>query len=1049
METINSNRKTIKLLISMFVFILITGNVLGQSSKVTGKVTDEKDEPLIGVSVKVKDTQSGAVTDLNGVFSVEIPQSINYLVFSMIGYETKEVSLDGKRFLNIVLKEQVSELKDVVVIGYGTAAKKDLTGAVGVVRGEELSKMPVGSIANILQGKTPGVSVSASSGTPGAPAIVRIRGIASINGSNAPLYIVDGLPQNNIDYLNPSDIETVVIHKDASVAAIYGARGANGIIMITTKAGERKEKINVNYDSYMGMQAPWKRPYMLSAREFIEYKNRASEAVRQPKLTEFSTPDNIASVMDFVTKNSGPEGTDWWKAITNYQAFIQSHNISISGGSKKFNFLSSLSYLTEEGIVKGSEYERLSWRNNLNADLSKKIKLALNLGVINESRQVVDENNPFTGTIFTAMAADPITPIFRSNLVDVPLFYNNIYNGYELNNLYSHYTGIMYSNKRNPVAQIERMRQSKYESFGIKGGGNLEIQLFNPLKFNSRLGFDIIYGRTDGFQPSYTISPSDYNTNNIVINNSSLSRYLVVENTLTFDKKFGDFKVGALAGTSAESTYVSSVNASIEGIPNNDPEMRILNAGTINPLVSGYPYTNTLLSFFGRLSLDFQGKYLFSANLRRDGSSRFAKEKRWGTFPAVSAAWRFSSENFMQSFSSWMSDAKLRVSYGVIGNQDISGGAYLSTYGSSIYDRYVFGSPENSVLGGGRQLVGNKNIQWETSKQFDVGLDVNLFDGKVEITADYFDKRIENMLMIVPLNTTLGYPNFPYTNAGSMTNRGWEFSIGYHERKGVFRYSLTGNISSYRNKVLHIGSGDAIYGISYQPDFHLTKTEVGMPVGYFYGYVTNGIFQNAQQVEDGPQRYLSTPGDIRYKDLVFDDIINEDDRTFIGNPWPDFVYGLTFNCSYKHFDFSAFLQGSQGNDVLNIKMYDLGSGNGYLNAPKGFLEKAWNGEGSTDRYHKISQNQGLNNMISDYFVEDGSYMRIKNLQLGYEFTGSLLKTKSISMLRLYLSIQNALTLTRYSGLDPEIGSPDPKLAGIDQGFYPQARIYTIGLNIKL
>jgi TonB-linked SusC/RagA family outer membrane protein len=630
----------------MLIFTLIVGSVFAQTTKITGKITDEKGEPLLGVTVVIKETSKGAISDLNGYFAIEANNN-DILIFSMIGYTTEEVRLNGNRFLNIVLKEKVTELQNIVVIGYGTSAKKDLTGAVSVIKGDELSKMPVGSVANILQGKTPGVSVSSSSGTPGAPAVVRIRGISSINGSNTPLYIVDGLPQNNIDYLNPSDIETVVVHKDASVAAIYGARGANGIIMITTKSGGSKEKINVNYDSYVGIQAPWKRPYMLSAREFIEYKNLSYANAGLPTLTEFSTPENIASVMNFVTKNSGPKGTDWWKEITNYQALLQNHNISISGGSKKVNILSSLAYLTEEGIVKGSEYQRLSWRNNLNAEISDRIKFTAIFGIVNENRKVIDENNPATGTIFSAMTADPITPVFRNNLVDVPLFYNNIYNGYDRSNIYSHYAGIMYSNKRNPVAQIERMRQSKYGTFSLKSGGNLEIILIDALKFNSRFGLDMAMGQTEGFQPYYTISPSDYSSTNTVISNSSTTRYIVFENTLNYDKKIGEYKFGALIGTSAESTHSSSVNASIQGIVNNNPEMRILNAGTINPSVSGYPYSNALLSYFGRLTADYRNKYLLAFNLRRDGSSRFAKENRWGTFPSVSAAWRFSSENFM------------------------------------------------------------------------------------------------------------------------------------------------------------------------------------------------------------------------------------------------------------------------------------------------------------------------------------------------------------------------------------------------------------------
>ncbi|MCD8042681.1 MAG: TonB-dependent receptor [Tannerellaceae bacterium] len=1032
---------------SILLMLLITIPAFSQQVKITGKVTEPNGDPLPGASVLIKGTQIGIISGLDGEFSLESPNETNVVLVSMIGFAPQEITVNGSRFLEIKLEEKFTEIEDVVVIGYGTAAKKDLTGAVGIVKGEELNKMSVTSVSGVLQGKAAGVTVSSSSGTPGAPGVVRIRGIGSVTGSSSPLYVVDGLPQNDIDYLNPNDIESVVVHKDASVAAIYGSRGSNGIIIVTTKSGAKNTRMSVSYDGYLGVQAPWKRPHMLSASEFIDYKNMAADNANAPRLTEFSTQENIDAVLNFVAKNSGAKGTDWWNEIVNNQAFVQNHSISVNGGSETVGMLSSLSYLGQDGIVKGSEYERISWRNNINANVSKRVTLASNFGLIYEKRRVIDENNPYTGTIFSAMAADPITPVFRNNLQDLPLFMNNIYNGYEPDNLYSQYSGLLYSNKRNPVGQIERMRQSKYETLSVKGGLDLGIRIFDFLKFNSRAGIDLVRANTDGFQPRYTLNSYDYSIENKVINEAYQSNYFVTENTLTYDQQFDKLKIGALVGTSAESTSVSSFMASIEGIVTNDPDMRIMNAGTINPAVSGYPYSNTMASFFGRVTVDYDNKYLLAANLRRDGSSKFAKEHRWGTFPSVSAAWRFSAENFMAYTHHWLEDAKLRVSYGHIGNQNIGGGAYMSTYGSTIYDWYMFGDEYTGSLGGGRLFIGNPVLKWETSKQFDLGLDLNLLNGKIEFTADYFSKKIDNMLMTEPQPTTLGFPNFPYANVGSMVNKGWEFAVTYNKNQGDFRFNVSGNISAYRNKVTSLGNGDAIYGTAYL-DNVLTKTEVGQPIGYFYGYVTNGIFQNAQQVEGSPQREVSTPGDIRFKDLNGDDFIDAEDRTRIGNPWPDFVYGLTFNASWKNFDFSMFIQGSQGNDVMNIMLYDLESGTGYLNASKGFLERAWNGEGSTDRYHKISQNQGLNNNVSDYFVEDGSYMRIKNIQLGYNFANRFLKTKGISLLRFYVSAQNLLTLTKYSGLDPEIGSTNATLMGIDQGFYPQARIFSAGLNIK-
>lgn len=1019
-----------------------------QDMAITGKVVDSKGEPVIGAAVMLSGKSATGVTaDLDGAFTIPVSKAVNVLVASMIGYETETVEAKAGQHVVIVMEEEAYELEGVVFTGYGTISKKDMTGAVGVIGGKELQAMPVTSVNNVLQGKVPGLTVTSTSGTPGAGSVARIRGIGSITGSTTPLYIVDGLPQDGIDYLNPNDIESITVHKDASVAAIYGSRGSNGIIVVTTKNGSYGERMEVSYDGYAAWQNPWKRPYMLNAEEYIQYKNLAADNAGQERIPAFATQENIDAVLDFVRKNSGPEGTDWWNEIINRNAFMHSHNLSVSGGSKNISLMSSLAYTDQDGIVKGSDYSRISWRNNFNFKICDRVTLTANLGIIDEKRHLIDENNPATGTIFSAMGADPITPVFRNNLVDVPALLNQIYDGYEPDNIYSQYAGILFSNKRNPVAQIERMRQSIYEYLYIKGGANLEIKFFDFLKFTSRFSMDMSRNTTDGFQPKYSLNSNDYSNNNKVVANSSRSEYYVWEQLLNYDQSFGKFKIGAMLGTSAEVTEVSSVNASIEGFPSNDKDMAILNAGTENAIVSGYPYSNALVSVFGRVSLDYAGRYLLAANLRYDGSSKFASGHKWGLFPSVSAAWRFSDEKFLRPAHRWLSDGKIRVSYGHIGNQNISGGAYMSTYGSTIYDRYNFGSPDNAAIGAGITSVGNPVLMWETSKQFDVGLDMSFLNNSLDLVVDYYIKDIENMLMQEPQPTTLGLPTFPYANVGSMRNEGWEFGLTYRKSIGEWFLTASANISTYKNTVTSLGNGDAIYGSAYNNNV-ITKTEVGKPVGYFYGYVTNGIFQNKEQVEGSAQRETAQPGDIRFKDLDQNDILDDQDRTMIGSPWPDFVYGLTLGLAWKGFDLNMFLQGSQGNDIMNMTLYDFESGTGYMNARAGFLERAWNGEGSTDRYHRISADQGQNLLISDYFLEDGSYMRIKNLQIGYDFCNRLIKSKYISRCRLYFSVQNLLTLTRYSGLDPEIGSANATLNGIDQGFYPQARVWTVGLNLK-
>lgn len=1016
---------------------------------ISGKVVDESGEPLAGAVVMINGDSSSAVgTDIDGKFSIAATSGKNVLTVSMIGFRTASVDAVPGQNIEIVAQQDSYELEGVVFTGYSAIAKKDMTGAVGVVGGKELKAMPVTSVNDVLQGKVAGLTITSTSGTPGAGSVARIRGIGSITGSTSPLYIVDGLPQNGIDYLNPNDIESIAVHKDASVAAIYGSRGANGIIVVTTKNGQNSERMSVAYDGYAAWQSPWKRPYMLNAEQYIQYKNLAADNAGQERIPAFATQERIDAVLNFVRKNTGENGTDWWNEIINRNAFMQNHNVSLSGGSKNVGIMSSLAYTGQDGIVKGTMYQRISWRNNFNAKISKRISLKGNFSIINEKRHLADENNPFTGTIFTAMGADPITPVFRNNLVDVPALLSQIMDGYEAGNLYSQYSGILFSNKRNPVAQIQRMRQSTYDYLYIMGGADLEIKFCDFLKFDSRFGMNLSRSAVDGFQPKYRLNANDYTNESSVTANTSRSDYYVWEQLLSYEQSAGKFKWGALLGTSAELTNGSFVDASVEGLPDNNPDMAVMAAGTINAKVGGYPYSSSLLSFFGGVNFDYGSKYLVSANLRYDGSSKFAKGHKWGLFPSVSAAWRFSGEEFMKSAGSWLSDGKIRASYGHIGNQNIGGGAYMSTWGSTIYDRYNFGSPSTAVIGAGVTSVGNPELMWETSRQFDVGLDLSFFNNSLDFVVDYFVKNIDNMLMQEPQPTTLGLISYPYANVGSMKNEGWEFGINYRKGFGDWFLTASANISTYRNKVKSLGNGDAIYGYAYNKNV-VTKTEVGKPVGYFYGYVTNGIFQNAEQVEGSPQRETAVPGDVRYKDLNNDDVIDDKDRTMIGSPWPDFVYGITLGAAWKGFDFNLFIQGSQGNDVMNMTLLDFESGTGYMNARSDYLSRAWSGEGSTDRYHRISARQEGNLLVSDYFLEDGSYARIKNVQLGYDFCNRVIKkNKIISQCRLYLSAQNLFTFTNYSGLDPEIGSSNATVNGIDSGFYPQARVWTVGLNLK-
>jgi TonB-linked SusC/RagA family outer membrane protein len=1048
---------------AFFLFLVLGSSFTALSQQpltVRGKTMDDKGSPLSGVSIIVKGSSRATVSDDRGIFEIVVAQVPAVLLSTNVGYQSVETVINGASEITITLKAVSAQLNDVVVIGYGTQRRVDVTGAIGSVTSKDIRNLPVRSAQEALQGKVAGVQVTQSSGSPGSLGVVRIRGVGSINGSGEPLYVVDGLPQSSVSWLNPNDIQSMDVLKDASAAAIYGSRASNGVVMITTKKGSLNDDMHVTFDSYTGIQSAWKRPHMLDASEFIEYKTRAAAAAGTTASlpVELTTPAGIDQVLQFVKDNTGSTaGTDWWKQVVNSNALSQSYNIGVSGGNKKLSLGSTLGYMKQQGLVSGSDYTRISWHNNMDMVVSSRIRFSSNFNVVYEKRRNIDENNPYTGTIFNAMVSDPITPVYRDHLTNVPAFYNRIMTGYEADNPFSKYAGVLYSNKNNPVAQIERMRQSQYSSLGLKGGAALDVKIIDPLSFRSSFGADLSGGLSQGFLPSYYLTAFDQAAANTVSNADSYVNYFAWTNTLTFDKTWNDHHLTVLGGVSAELTKGLTNTASRQGIPNNNEDQRIIDAATGNQTVTGRTYSSSLNSYFGRVNYVFANKYIIAGTIRRDGTSNFGNGHKWGTFPSVSAAWRLTQESFIKNAGlDWLDDAKLRGSYGLIGNQNVLAGSYLSTYGRTGY--YYFGDASTAVMTGGRTAVGTADLQWETSKQTDLGLDLSLLKGRWVISADYFNKKVEQLLLIVPLPSTLGYPNSPYSNAGTMQNRGWELSVTNNNNIGELKVGVTANISFVRNKVLSLGGGQAVGGYAHLNEL-MTRTEEGQPVGYYFGYQTDGIFQTQADVDKSPQKGLSTPGDLRFKDINgtdaagnvtkgADGILNDADRTKIGNPWPKYTYGLTLNLSYRQFDLSAFFQGIQGNDVMDILRYDTESGTGYYNAPKGFLQKAWNGEGTSNTNYKISTNAGLNTKISSHFVENGSYMRLKNIQLGYNFPEALLKTMHIPSLRFYVAAQNLFTVTKYTGLDPEIGSTDPKLMGIDQGYYPQTRSFMLGLNVK-
>ena len=785
--------------------------------RLTGQVIGQDGEPLIGVNVVVKGTTIGSMTDMDGRYVLENVPSNAIVEFSYIGYLQQSINVGNKSSLDITLAEDTQKLDEVVVVGYGSFKKSDLTGAISQIKGEEISALPLRSASDALQGKVAGVTITANSGSPGSLGDVRIRGVGTLSQyGNNPLYVVDGMPQSDIGWLNPRDIENIEVLKDASAQAIYGSRAANGVVLVTTKRGASGDsyRSNIEFDMNIGFQEASKEYDLLDAEGFMEYKNRAYAAAGKELIEDFATPEKREAILSFLDKNGGREGTNWWNAINRKpsEAINQTYNLAFSGGMNKLRYRSSFSYMNHKGILKGSDYERLSGRLNVDTEVTKWLNLSANVNVIYQSRRNVQENDSYNATAFIAAAADPITPIYRDNLVDVPDFLKDrIYNGYEPTNPWSRYTGVLYSNKQNSLAQVERSAQNKWHGIATKSNITGEFKLFPFLTFKSSIAVDLKREQSDGFTPKYYLDGDEYSSYATVSRNIYNTDYWVFDNYLTYTDKFGDHSVSVMAGTSAEKERYEEIAASKQGLANNDSNLQILNAGTINPGASGYYNINTLNSYFGRAFYSYDNRYMITANIRWDGSSKFGAGNRWGFFPSVSGGWNFSEEHFLESTKSWLSQGKLRAGWGEIGNQTIPSGAYLSQYSngnpSMWYAQYYMLGSGNPVLFASRSQVGNPNLKWETTRQLDLGLDLAFFNGALRATFDYYSRDTKDMLVQVPSPAGLGFPNTPWVNAGSISNKGFEVSIGYDGQIGQdFTYHLNGNVSTYKNKIKDLGS---------------------------------------------------------------------------------------------------------------------------------------------------------------------------------------------------------------------------------------------------
>ncbi|WP_165903782.1 SusC/RagA family TonB-linked outer membrane protein [Hymenobacter gummosus] len=986
---------------------------------VSGRVTQSDGAPMPGVTVIVKGTSLGTSTNADGVFALNVPDG-STLVISSVGYIKQEVTVAGPTSgLTVKLEEDLQALSEVVVVGYGTQERGSVTGAVSSVSAEAVKAQPIADAAQALQGRVAGVTVTAGGGDPGGAAgtAVRIRGLTSA-GNNAPLYVVDGFPlpsdqgENQLNAISPNDIESIDVLKDASATAIYGLRAANGVVIITTKRG-KAGKTNINFEAYRGVQQVWRKLDMLNAEEYAVINNENRLAAGQPIVVDkLRDPAALG------------EGTNWQDLIFR-RAAIQNYSLSAQGGSEKARYAVSGTYFQQDGTIVGSHFERFTVRANGDLQLGRMLKVGNNISLTHLNDRRVDAGGSEFGVISFASQIPATIPAYRPDGTWYePL--GNVDNFVE----------------ENPLA-VALIDNKKFTRNRVISTFFAELEPVKGLRFRTNVGTDLIFDNYRSFRPKLANSQR-YTLAGAVANNTYAPSYLI-ENTLTFDRLFAEkHQVTFLAGQSAQQFDRQFVEAARSGYSRND--LQNVNNGPINEFrgASGYiAPPQRLASYFGRLNYEFGGKYLFQAIARYDGTYAFDQGKKFGFFPGVSAGWRISEEAFLKDQST-VSNLKLRGGWGRVGNAlNANPFQYLYVINSGI--QYPFG-PDGAVnVGAAPTRLANGNLNWEDNNQTNIGLDLGLLDNRIEAAIDVYKRTSPNLIAPVTPSLVSGTYESVSTNAAKVTNKGIDFSLTSHNVRGeggAFSWTTTLNVSHYKSNLESLGLGKPYDGYSSRGGV-IVRYNVGQAPGNFYGFQADGLFQTPEDVRSHATQNGAAPGDLRFKDSNGDGLINADDRVYIGSPVPDFTYGITNTVSWKGFDLNVFIQGSQGNDIYNLnRFYTEGALYGNGSGISRVLNR-WTGPGtSNDVPRAIAADPNQNLRVSSYFVEDGSYARLKLLTLGYTLPKTVMQKISASQIRVYVSAQNLVTLTNYSGYDPEVGA-----AGIDRGIYPQPRVVLVGLNL--
>ena len=1043
-----------------FVFgAILCSTAQAQSLSVSGRIVDETNQPVMGAGIQEKGTSNGTVSDLDGQFTL-VTNADAVLVFTSLGYDTKEVAVNGNSVINVVLNSSSEFLEDVVVVGYGVQKKKLITGSTIQVKGDDIAKLNSTSALGALQSSTPGVNIIANTGQPGDGFNVNIRGMGTI-GSYKPLYVIDGVAGGDISTLNPSDIESIDILKDAASAAIYGARAANGVILVTTKQG-KEGNIQISYDGYVGWQNAPIIPEVLNAKQYIEVINTAEKNNRLTP-TDFSavlSPELYKSIMD-----GSFTGTNWIREFHNDNAPVSNHAVNLTGGTDRSKFSMGVSFTDQEGIFgkpAASNFKRATVRLNSDHVVLRKndldiITVGENVSFSYSEKSGINLSNQYSNNMFDALTANPLAPMRRAdgeytNADDYTAFGIFKFDG----------------DAKNPLYVISKTSQGNNwrSNYGLNMSANVRIQPIKDLIVRSQFNYMASANSRRSYDMTYQANSTSFLDVDKVSQEAGLGWNWSWENTAAYKFHFGDHNFDAMAGMSIEhSGYGETVGAGREGGKwVDDPVHAYVSNMTgliTESKVKGSPWSDSgLLSYFGRINYDYAEKYMLSLILRRDGSSNFAPGHRWGTFPSVSAGWVVTNEPWMAGFRNTLSFLKLRGSWGQNGNCAIDNFQYLATVQVGPNDgRYGFSNGITDQLSNGSYAdkLANPNVTWETSQQLDFGLDARFFASRLGLTFDWYQKDTKNWLVKAPIMGHYG-ADAPYINGGDVRNTGVELALTWNDQVNKdFYYSIGVNGAYNKNIVTRIandegiihGAGNVVQGIA-----EMYRAQVGFPIGYFWTYKSEGVFQNQDEIDAWKAAGNGTivdnivPGDLKFADLNHDGVINDADKTMTGDPNPDFNLGVNFSIYFKGFDFAASGYGMFGQQVFRAyRRYSDSQWNNYTTEVFNY----WHGEGTSNHYPRLVAGTNYNFMNnSDIFIEDADFFRIQTVTLGYDFK-RLWKNAPFGQCRLYVQAQNPFCFTKFKGLDPEVGSSsgfDGWAKGIDLGYYPQAKGLIVGLNLK-